>query len=87
MSMFDLFKSRPVKASASAARDRLQIVLAHERVSGDAPDFLPRLQRDIIDVIRRYVAVEDDQVAVRVERDGGMSLLEVNIELPTTSCR
>jgi cell division topological specificity factor len=80
MNLLNIFKPKP--RSAEAARDRLQILLAHERVSGGAPDFLPRLQRDILEVIRRYIEIDNDRVAVRVEKEGEMSLLELNIELP-----
>ena len=80
MNLLKLFQSKP--KSADAARERLQILLAHERTSTSAPDFLPALQRELLEVIRRYVDIDDEHVAVRLEREKDMSLLEVNIELP-----
>lgn len=76
------FFGRPPKKSAHAARDRLQILLAHERAGLQGADFLPQLQREIIEVIRKYVEVDDDRVQVKLDRDQHLSVLEVNIELP-----
>ena len=70
------------KPSAEAARDRLQVLLAHERANAAQPDYLPQMHRDIVDVIRRYVEVEDQKIEVQVEHSGNVSVLEVNIELP-----
>ena len=46
------------------------------------PDFLPDLQREILDVVKKYVAVRDDQVSIRVDREGDASVLELNVTLP-----
>lgn len=83
MSLFG-FTLRPRRAnSAKTAKDRLQILLAHERRGGaDTPDYLPDLQRDIIEAIRKYVKIGDDDVNVRMERGDDVSSLEINIELP-----
>ncbi len=81
MSLLDFLRPRKPR-TAHVAKDRLQILLAHERSSRDAPDFLPALQRDILDVIRRYVPVEEEHVAVRLDSQRDMSVLEVNVELP-----
>ena len=69
--------------SAQTAKDRLQILLAHERSGGGAsPDFLPQLQRDIIEVIKRYMEIDNDDVEIRMERGEELSSLEINIEVP-----
>ncbi|MFD2233282.1 cell division topological specificity factor MinE [Phaeospirillum tilakii] len=81
MSVLGLFTRRP-KRTAEAARERLQILLAHERAGLSGADFLPQLQRELIEVIRKYVSVEEDRVQVRLEREQHLSVLEVNIELP-----
>lgn len=81
MSIFSLFGRQP-KKSADAARERLQILLAHERAGLSGADFLPQLQREIVEVIRKYVAVDDDRVQVKLDREAHLSVLEVNIELP-----
>lgn len=81
MSILGFFGRQP-KKSAHAARERLQILLAHERAGLDGVDFLPQLQREIIEVIRKYVSVDEDRVLVKLDRDQHLSVLEVNIELP-----
>jgi cell division topological specificity factor len=74
-----LFPER--RTSAVIARERLKIVLAHERASRDAPDFLPVLQRELLDVIGRYVEIRGDMIRVNVGKSGDTSLLEINVEL------
>jgi cell division topological specificity factor len=68
-------------SSASVAKERLQIVLAHERASRSAPDFLPVLQREILAVVAKYLEVEDDMIRVTLEKEGATSVLEINVEL------
>src|ERR1700730_10342930 len=74
-----LFPER--RTSAVIARERLKIVLAHERASRDAPDFLPIMQRELLDVISRYVEIRSDMIRVNLGRSGDPSLLEINVEL------
>ena len=74
-----LFAER--RNSAAIARDRLKIVLAHERASLAAPDFLPALQKDLIAVVGRYVELRGDMLRVNVGRSGETSMLEINVEL------
>ncbi|MEX1661919.1 cell division topological specificity factor MinE [Thioclava sp. 15-R06ZXC-3] len=79
---FSLKPRRP--KSAQTAKDRLQILLAHERGSGSQePDYLPAMQNDILAVIRKYMKIEDDEVDIRMERRDDISSLEINIEMPT----
>jgi cell division topological specificity factor len=84
MSLFRLFSSRPSPASASApiARERLQILLAHERSLRGQPDLLMLLREEILSVVSRHVALDPDKVIVRMERGRNVSTLEVDIELP-----
>lgn len=81
MRIFDFFRN-PAKRPAEVARERLQIVLAHERVGRDGGDVLPELQREILAVIARYLPIDNDKVLVRVDRGNNVSTLEVNVELP-----
>jgi cell division topological specificity factor len=67
--------------SAVIARERLKIVLAHERASRDAPDFLPVLQKELLEVIGRYVEIRSDMIRVNLGRSGDTSLLEINVEI------
>lgn len=83
MSIISFFRSRKKeKATAETARDRLQIVLAHERISVNGDDFLPRLQREIMDVVARYVEIDPKQAVVKLEQDGDLSTLEIEVALP-----
>ncbi|OBY24959.1 cell division topological specificity factor MinE [Leisingera sp. JC1] len=78
------FSLRPRKAaSANTAKERLQILLAHERSGAAArPDCLPQLQREILDVIRRHMQIGDEAIDIRMERGDELSSLEINIEFP-----
>ena len=71
----------PHRHSAAIAKERLKIVLAHERAGRGAPDFLPKLQRDLIDVVGRYVEIRDDMIRVNLGKSGETSTLEINIEI------
>lgn len=83
MSWLSLFRARkPEPASASQAKERLQIVLAHERIGRTREDFLPRLQQELVAVVARYVAIDPNKVNVSLDRGGDMSTLEIEIELP-----
>ena len=70
--------------SAQTAKERLQILLAHERGSSSSasPDFLALLQRDILEVVRRHMDVDRDAVDIKLERSDDLSSLEINIEMP-----
>lgn len=81
MSFFDYFKSNK-KNTASIAKERLQIIVAHERGKREQPDYLPQLQQEILAVIRKYVTVGDDQVQVQLDKNDDCSILELNVTLP-----
>ncbi len=79
------FSFRPRKTNtAQTAKERLQILLAHERSGGIAtPDRLPMLQREILEVIKRHMQIDGDAVDIRMERGDELSRLEINIDLPS----
>jgi cell division topological specificity factor len=81
VSFLDLFRRRR-DDSAAVAKERLQLILAHERAGREDPDFLPRLQKDLLGVISKYVQIQDDRLNVSVQRSGHAAVLEINIELP-----
>lgn len=82
MSIIDyIFRNRQ-KSTASIAKERLQIIVSHERSTRNSPDYLPMLQRELIAVISKYVEIDQDQVKVELERSGNCSILELNITLP-----
>ncbi|KAA0695968.1 cell division topological specificity factor MinE [Halopseudomonas laoshanensis] len=83
MSLFDYFRDRKkAPSTASMAKERLQIIVAHERGQRSQPDYLPQLQQEIIDVISKYVKIDRDQVHVALENQDDCSILELNITLP-----
>ena len=73
------------KKTASVAKERLQIILAHERssLSGKKrPDYLPDLQRELMAVISKYVKINADDIKVHLERQDDLEVLDIKIELP-----
>lgn len=86
MGLFDIFRQNRKKNTANLAKERLQILIAHEHASRDsaanAPEYLPQLRREIMDVIRKYVSVDDESVNVKVENGDDFDVLELNITLP-----
>ena len=83
MSLLSLLLGEKRK-TASVARERLQIILAHERSGrGSAkPDYLPALQRELLAVISKYVSINAEDLKVHFERQDNLEVLEVKIELP-----
>jgi cell division topological specificity factor len=71
------------KKTASVAKERLQIILAHERGARTRrPDYLPALQRELMAVISKYTAIKLDDIKVNVERQDNLEVLDIKIELP-----
>jgi len=84
MNLFERFRTpaHHDKGSAQIAKERLQIVITHERSQRGAPNYLPALKEELISVIRKYVQVEDHQVKVQMDHEGDYEVLELNIILP-----
>ena len=72
--------------SADTAKQRLQLVIAHDKGAGGF-EFLPLLQRELLEVIKKYVDVDARKVKVDIERGDQISVLELNIELPSVLAR
>lgn len=81
MSLFNLFRRQ---GSAPVARERLQILLAHERARRGRPDLLAVLREDILAAIAKHVPVDQDCVVVRMDRGSTVSTLEIDVELPNS---
>ena len=81
MSLLDYFRSTK-QSSASIARERLQILVAHERSSRNQPSYLPKLQQELLAVVQKYVNVGEDAISVNFEQDDEQEVLELNIILP-----
>lgn len=83
MSLFDYFRNKPQR-SASVAKERLQVVIAHQRSQrgGGGPDYLPLLKQDLLAVIRKYVEISEDDVHVQFDHQDHCDVLELNVTLP-----
>lgn len=81
MGLLDLFRQKQAP-SATVAKERLQILVAHERRQRNSPSYMPKLKEDLLRVIRKYVAVDQDAVQVTLESDGSNEVLELNVVLP-----
>ena len=85
MGVLAYFRSdKPKKNSAKLAKDRLQIIVAHEHSSSICPSYLPEMQREIVEVIRKFMDISNNDVKCEFsdKADDDMSVLEVNITLP-----
>jgi cell division topological specificity factor len=81
--LFGFWRTPAPARTADAAKERLQVLLALERSGSAWPDFLPRLQEDVMQVIKKYVEIDHDKISIEVERGPQVSVLDINIELPT----
>ena len=81
MSLIDLLFGKKPK-TAAVAHDRLQIIIAQERAKEQAPDYLPTLQKELLDVLSKYVHVSLEDIRISQEKQNGMDVLELNITLP-----
>ena len=82
MSLFNLFRRQ---GSAPVARERLQILLSHERATRGQTDLLGVLREQILSAIAKHVTVEPDSVQVRMDRGVTLSTLEINVEIQHSS--
>ncbi len=73
------------QTSANIAKERLKIIVAHQRVEQTSTDFLPQLRQELVTVIAKYVKIDLDQVKVELERDENHTVLELNITIPETA--
>jgi cell division topological specificity factor len=78
----NLFKLLRRSGSAPVARERLQILLAHERNARNEPELLGILREEILTVIGKHVALDPDKVQIKMDRGRTVSTLEVDIEIP-----
>lgn len=81
MGIFDFLTQRN-KNTANVAKNRLQILIQQERSMRGAPDYLPLLQRELLEVIRKYINVDSDAVKVGLHKDGDNELLDISVALP-----
>ncbi len=80
MGLFDIFKAK--KSTAETAKNRLQIIIAQERSTRGGPDYLPLLQRELLEVIKKYVNIDAEAVKVDLVKDGEHDVLDISVALP-----
>jgi cell division topological specificity factor len=80
--MNSLLKFFRRNGSAPVARERLQLLLAHERNERSQPDLLGILREEILNVLGKHVTLDPDKVVIRMDRGKSVSTLEVDIEIP-----
>ncbi len=85
MSLFSFFSRN--RATAPVARERLQILLAHERAIGGGSDLIAQLKEEILAVIAKHFPLERDKVQVKLDRGDAFSTLEIDIEVPSMAKR
>ena len=83
MTILNLLRRR---GSAPLARERLQILLSHEKTAGSRPDLLAILHEEILATITRQITVERENVRVRIDRGATVSTLEIDVEIPHFAC-
>ncbi|MEN8260676.1 MAG: cell division topological specificity factor MinE [Pseudomonadota bacterium] len=81
MGLLDYFKTSR-QSSASVAKERLQILVAHDRTRRNQPSYLPLMQKELLDVICKYVDVDKDAISINLEQDENQETLELSIVLP-----
>jgi len=81
MRLLDWFKRRQPE-TASVAKERLQIIISQERAQRNSPDYLPMLRRELLEVILKYVKVDEHAIQIRLDREDGQDILEMNVQLP-----
>ncbi len=81
MGILDFLKRKP-EATASVAKERLRIIVAQERSTRGAPDYLPMMRNELLEVIKKYVHVDIDAININLERDSGHEVLELSVALP-----
>lgn len=77
-----IFGSDKKTNTASTAKERLMVVVAHQRGYGSAAPYLPQLREEILAVVRKYVHVPDTSVQVQVQQKDGLEVIEMDITLP-----
>jgi cell division topological specificity factor len=80
MGLLALFRRSP--PTANVAKERLRILISQERSDRGAPDYLPTLRRELLEVIRKYINVDPEAVQMNLEREDGQEVLEFTVALP-----
>ena len=82
MSLFEKFFGKKDVSSATQAKERLQLIIAHERRDGSHPDFLPALKQELMAVLAKYLDLKGEAPTVSFESDNTTDLLKIDIVIP-----
>jgi len=82
MALLDYLLGERKKKSAHVAKERLQILLAHERSERKAPTYLPAMREEILQVIAKYVEIDSENLQITIDEANGVEVLELNLVLP-----
>jgi cell division topological specificity factor len=82
MALLDYLLGQRKKKSATVAKDRLQILLAHERSERNVPTYLPAMREEILQVIAKYVEIDAENLQISIDEANGVEVLELNLVLP-----
>lgn len=82
MSILNYLRGKPKEGSASMAKERLQIVIAHERSHRHQPDFLPQMKQELLQVVRKYMQAGDEDIEFLFDSQVDCNILELNITMP-----
>lgn len=82
MALIDYLLGKNKKSSAVQAKDRLQILLAHERTQANPPAYLPKMREEILQVIAKYIDINESDFQISLDEDNGFEVLELNVVLP-----
>lgn len=81
MRLFEYFRANR-RGTADTAKERLQVIVAHERSERNRASYMPQLQAEILEVIRKYIPIEQDDLKVSVDREDNCEILALNVVLP-----
>lgn len=79
MGLFDCFSES--RDSAGIAKERLSILITRDRIQRKQPSFLPMLQKELLEVINKYVKIDRDDFTVSLDSEGDCEILELNIPI------
>jgi len=82
MSLLDYFRTKK-PSSASLAKERLQILVAHEHAAENQPSYLPALQKELLTVVAKYVEVDLNAITINFEQDEHQDVFELKIDIPS----
>jgi cell division topological specificity factor len=85
MSILSIFKTNnKAQTSADTAKERLKIVISHQRSNAALSSLLPKIQQDIVAVLRKYVnEIVEDQIDIKLQQQLEQSILELNVTIPS----